>query len=176
MKPCSLLLAAVLLAGAAHGQIRLNPAEQQQMLAAHNNWRAEVGVGPLSWAPDLAEASLSWAGFLATGNACSMQHSRDRGNVGENLYWASALMWSNGRRDVQAVTPEAVVGSWGDEVADYDIQTNACRAGRMCGHYTQVVWRNTREVGCAAQICPNKEQIWVCRYRPAGNWVGQRPY
>jgi pathogenesis-related protein 1 len=45
----------------------------------------------------------------------------------------------------------------------------------VCGHYTQIVWRDTTSVGCAAQSCPQGE-IWVCDYSPPGNYVGQHPY
>ena len=44
-----------------------------------------------------------------------------------------------------------------------------------CGHYTQVVWRNTREVGCA--VARNgSDDFLVCRYWPSGNWMGQVPF
>jgi pathogenesis-related protein 1 len=39
-----------------------------------------------------------------------------------------------------------------------------------------VVWRDTKEVGCAMAICANKSQLWVCNYYPAGNMVGKKPY
>jgi pathogenesis-related protein 1 len=45
----------------------------------------------------------------------------------------------------------------------------------MCGHYTQIVWRNTKAVGCAVGGKGARE-VWVCDYDPPGNYVGQRPY
>ena len=89
-------------------------------------------------------------------------------------------MWSSGReqREVSFVTPEQVVDYWGGEVQWYDYTTNSCNAptGKYCGHYTQVVWASTTEVGCAMAVCPDSAQIWTCQYRPAGNVVGQKPY
>jgi len=42
------------------------------------------------------------------------------------------------------------------------------------GHYTQIVWRATTQVGCA--IAANKSaEYLVCRYLPAGNVVGIDP-
>jgi pathogenesis-related protein 1 len=46
----------------------------------------------------------------------------------------------------------------------------------MCGHYTQVVWKDSKEVGCAAYQCDDKSQVWVCQYKPAGNYVDQKPF
>jgi pathogenesis-related protein 1 len=77
---------------------------------------------------------------------------------------------------VQEVRPSFVVDVWGRESADFQIEANACLPGRACGHYTQIVWRTTREVGCALRVCSAKDQVWVCQYQPAGNYLGQRPY
>jgi pathogenesis-related protein 1 len=46
----------------------------------------------------------------------------------------------------------------------------------LCGHYTQVVWKNSMEVGGGMAICDNKSQVWVCNYNPPGNVEGEKPY
>ncbi|CBI25105.3 unnamed protein product, partial [Vitis vinifera] len=45
-----------------------------------------------------------------------------------------------------------------------------------CGHYTQVVWRNSVRLGCARVQCNNGWWFVTCNYDPPGNYVGQRPY
>ncbi|WYD79296.1 MAG: CAP domain-containing protein [Candidatus Electrothrix gigas] len=140
--------------------------------AAHNKWRSQVGVPGLTWSNHLANVAQNWANTL-TRNGCGFYHSMKRG-YGENLFMASPLMWSDGRRELQTVSPEQVTDSWGNEVKDYNYANNSCSG--VCGHYTQVVWKETKEVGCAKAVCGDKSQIWVCSYLPAGNIVGQRPY
>jgi hypothetical protein len=72
---------------------------------------------------------------------------------------------------------------WAAEAPDYDYATNTCKAGQVCGHYTQIVWRSTTAVGCAFRTCTTGSpfgsgswDFWVCDYAPPGNYVGQRPY
>lgn len=158
----------------------VEPVAMQGMLAAHNQTRAAVGVAPLQWSGQMAAYAQAWAVHLATNNACRMQHrSHAHANplqVGENLFWASPLRWSDGRVEVQAITPAEVAHDWASERSDYDYASNTCRTGAQCGHYTQMVWRTTTQVGCGMAICPDKGQIWVCNYNPAGNWVGEKPY
>lgn len=144
------------------------------MVRAHNHYRDQVGVAGLSWSSRLADYAQEWADTLAA-DGCQMRH-RTNHLYGENLYWQSAIMWSDGRRELAVVTPEEVVDSWASEMKDYDAISNQCMAGAVCGHYTQVVWRATREVGCAMSPCPDHGQIWVCNYHPHGNIVGQRPH
>lgn len=146
--------------------------QPSDIVAAHNMWRAQVGVAGLTYSDTLAASAQVWANHLKTTNNCNMQHSTG-GTVGENLYWASA--WSNGA--VQNVKSADVVNAWGGEKADYTYTTNTCAAGKVCGHYTQVVWKNTTSVGCGMAVCDSpKNQVWVCQYSPAGNYVGQKPY
>ncbi len=49
-----------------------------------------------------------------------------------------------------------------------------------CLHFTQIVWHDSRYLGCAQQKCTNKKgRHWtnfVCRYAPCGNWVGELPF
>ncbi|HEY5995157.1 MAG TPA: CAP domain-containing protein [Gallionellaceae bacterium] len=151
--------------------------DRAAILAAHNKWRAGVGVAKLSYSTELEASAQAWANYLKKNNHCQMRHSKPDGKYGENLYWASAIMWSDGRREVQSVAPETPVDSWGMEKSDFDYAVNNCIPGKVCGHYTQMVWRDTQKVGCAFAVCTDsKDQIWVCQYQPAGNWVGERPY
>jgi pathogenesis-related protein 1 len=145
---------------------------------AHNEWRAEVGVmEQISYSQALAVSAQAWADNLKQVNHCQMRHSKPDGKYGENLYWASAVNWSDGRKELQKVAPQQVVDSWGSEKADYDYANNSCTPGKMCGHYTQMVWRTTTTVGCAMAVCEDtKTQVWVCQYQPAGNRTGSKPY
>ena len=170
----AVLFAAALAAFPAHaGEI-----DTAAFIAAHNKWRAKVGITEkLRYSPALADTAQAWADNLKLTNHCRMRHSESDGQYGENLYWASALAWSDGRNELQKVSPGQVVDSWGSEKADYDYVSNRCTQGKMCGHYTQMVWRTTTTVGCAMAVCEDtREQVWVCQYQPAGNWTGRKPY
>lgn len=147
-------------------------------VAAHNRWRAQVGVTQrLKYSTALAAQAQAWANHLKQANHCRMRHSDPHGQYGENLDWASPIRWSNGHTELQQLTPEQVVDDWGSEKVNYDYKANTCAPGKVCGHYTQVVWRTTTTVGCGMAVCEDtKEQVWVCRYEPPGNWVGERPY
>jgi len=135
----------------------------QEILDAHNDVRSALGIAPLSWDTALVASSQQWGDTLAD-NDCAFEHE-DQNAYGENLWWSN-----------YEPTPTEVVQAWADEVAYYDYDTNTCDAGEMCGHYTQIVWADTTHVGCAKSTCDAGEVIWVCRYDPPGNWVGQKPY
>jgi pathogenesis-related protein 1 len=151
--------------------------DADEMVAAHNRWRKTAGVPPLTYSTDLAASAQKWADHLKRSNQCKMKHSDPEAKYGENLYWASAIEWSNGKSELQQVSPKKVVDSWGSEVSDYNYNANSCTKGKMCGHYTQVVWKSTTTVGCAVAVCEDsQEQVWVCQYQPPGNWGGKKPY
>jgi pathogenesis-related protein 1 len=152
----------------ATGNPTLNPAA---MLTAHNQWRSKTGVPALKWSNELAGSSQKWADQLAQ-NGCKMKHST--GKYGENIYWAGAAQRSDGTSSVQKKTDQDAVDAWGNEVQDYDYASNTCHG--VCGHYTQVVWKSTSEVGCAMTVCSDKGQLWVCQYTSRGNMVGEKPY
>lgn len=132
----------------------------REMLQAHNAIRARVGDPPLVWSAQLAAAAQDWAQHLIVTRRFA---HRPDDRYGENLYSISG----------GAAAPWQVVQAWAAEAQSYDIRSNAC-AG-VCGHYTQIVWRTTRAVGCAVASDPERE-VWVCEYDPPGNVVGYRPY
>jgi len=136
------------------------------MTDAHNRVRKQVGVAPLQWSDELAVYAEKWAKQLQR-KQCGLAHRPGRGKFaqqhGENLFSITGA---------QASAAD-VVESWAQEQADYDYRKNRCRG--MCGHYTQIVWKNTTEVGCALATCGQTE-VWVCNYNPPGNFMGERPY
>lgn len=151
--------------------------EQVEMVKSHNAWRQRVGAPDLTWSNTLATTAQHYATTLSQ-VGCEMRHSGN--GYGENLYWSSPNIksYSSGRKiyELKAVSAKDVAKPWADEIKDYDYYNNTCRQGSMCGHYTQMVWKSTTEVGCGKAICSNNAQIWVCNYNPAGNVVGQKPY
>lgn len=139
-------------------------------LAAHNAERARVGVAPLQWSPTIAAFAQEWADTLcrrAAQGAAGLVH-RQPNRYGENLYMMSS---SDGR----VATPEEAVQSWNDERSAADATTHQCEPWYVCGHWTQVVWRNTTSVGCAVATCGDAS-YWVCNYDPPGNYNHQRPF
>ncbi|MCI08014.1 pathogenesis-related protein PR-1-like, partial [Trifolium medium] len=65
-------------------------------------------------------------------------------------------------------TPTDAVKAWADE--------EKCVSGQMCGHYTHIVWKSTRRIGCARVVCDDGDVFMTCNYDPVGNYVGERPY
>lgn len=133
----------------------------QELLIAHNAYRSDVGIGNLTWSDDLEASAQEWADQLSVN--CDFEHSG--GEFGENI-WAGTT---------GAFSATDVVDSWGSELADYTYEDNSCAEGKDCGHYTQIVWANTTEVGCGVATC-NGLDVWVCQYNPPGNFIGQKPY
>ncbi|MFA6499824.1 MAG: CAP domain-containing protein [Desulfurivibrionaceae bacterium] len=162
-----------------------NTVDAMCLLEEHNALRASVGVPELRWSDALARQATGWANELKKAG-CGMKHSH-AASLGENLYWASAQ--KTGARGKgkntwrwnltpQPIKEKTVVAGWATEEPWYSRADNTCNAppGKTCGHYTQMVWAGTREIGCAKTVCNDSSQIWVCNYAPAGNVIGQRPY
>ncbi|KAJ4823769.1 Cuticle-degrading protease [Turnera subulata] len=96
---------------------------------------------------------------------CALRHSN--GPYGENIFWGSGSAW----------TPAQAVAAWLAERRWYNYRSNSCSGDRDCGHYTQIVWRNTRRIGCARVVCFGGAGVFMtCNYDPPGNFVGERPY
>ncbi|XWS40348.1 hypothetical protein CRYUN_Cryun18bG0133300 [Craigia yunnanensis] len=134
---------------------------QQDYLNAHNTARAAVGVGPMTWDDTVAAYAQNYANQRS--GDCNLVHSN--GPYGENLAWSSGDL-----SGTDAVT------MWVNEKADYNYDSNSCGPGKVCGHYTQVVWRDSVRLGCAKVRCSNGGTFIGCNYDPPGNFIGQKPY
>jgi pathogenesis-related protein 1 len=147
---------------------RLSPEEAGRIVSLHNQIRAEVGVGPLRWSEEVAGYAQQWADHLAS-TRCGMQHRPRSGKwqqqYGENLFIGTVGHYG---------TADAV-RAWASEKSSYRGGAIHASGFARIGHYTQMVWRETRKIGCATAVCRNN-LIVVCNYDPPGNFVGQRPY
>lgn len=140
------------------------------ILLAHNAAREELELEPLEWSVSLANVAAAWADTCTDADAdLVIDHNEDleQLQLGENI-WA-------GTRPREG---ERAVEVWVDEVNDYNYEDNTCLVGADCGHYTQIVWRDTRQVGCARAECdrlayPN---VLICNYDPPGNIGDEKPY
>jgi hypothetical protein len=130
------------------------------------------------WSDKLAADAKPWAEHLVTLNQgkpldkltqSDLVHATGTGQ-GENLSFRS--VWGSG--PVSSPSTESLVQGWVNEKP------------YMGGHYTQMVWKNTKEVGCvtasasgsvsaAAGGYAGQTVYLVCRYSPPGN-TGGPPY
>ncbi|MDX1904756.1 MAG: CAP domain-containing protein [Thermonemataceae bacterium] len=140
------------------------PQNMKGITERHNYWRKELGLPPLKWSNKLAQVAQNWANKLKN-KGCEMEHSSTQ--YGENLYWS----WGKKR------TPQEAVDSWASEKEFFNFETLTCNEEwYKCGHYTQMIWEETKTVGCAVAYCKDGSEVWVCNYEPAGNVVGRKPY
>lgn len=152
------------------------------IVASHNKVRAEHKQQPLIWSNYLAKYAQQWVNNLANTQSCEMIHRPNTGGGhfqqrhGENLFWASPEELANGSIKIQAITSSDIVSAWAEEASYYNYQNNKCQAGEDCGHFTQIVWHESRQVGCAMAVCSDKSQVWACNYHPRGNYIGEWPY
>jgi len=151
----------ILLAGTAWPQPPAPaPPWAYEILQAHNSIRSRLNLPPLVWSGKVAAVAQQWGESLLARN--EFVH-RPNSVYGENLFAISG-----GR-----ASPTQVVSEWASEARNYDYASNRCMG--VCGHYTQIVWHDTKELGCGLARSARRE-IWVCDYNPPGNWVGRRPY
>lgn len=139
--------------------------EEQAILSYHNAVRASVNVPPLVWSQALSQHATAWGATLAA-KGCALDHSEDS-NYGENLFMGASSL------NHEAVVEAAK--SWESEKINYSGEPLKRANLSQAGYYTQMVWRNTTELGCAKVAC-NNDVIVVCNYNPAGNYMGEKPY
>ncbi|ORZ15772.1 CAP domain-containing protein [Absidia repens] len=122
-----------------------------QIVQMHNIRRARHQVGPVRWNANLANYAQRWA------NQCHYGHTNDP-RYGENI--AMGLP-----------TWESVMKAWSDdEEGLFNFQSGGFSVAT--GHFTQIVWKGTSMVGCAAQRCA-RGIYFVCEYAAPGNVRGQ---
>ncbi|PPQ92432.1 hypothetical protein CVT25_008653 [Psilocybe cyanescens] len=133
-----------------------------EVVNVHNSYRAQYRAPAVTWSNDLYPGTLAWA------KQCQFHHSSGGGKYGENLFAGTGNT---------GLDPG--VKSWMNEAAHYD--WNKPGFSSATGHFTQVVWKGSKQVACALADCragtifSQASKYLVCRYSPAGNVIGQFP-
>jgi hypothetical protein len=166
------------------------------ILEIHNTERAAVHDVPLVWSESLAADALSYLHTLVAQNEGLVMDPQPQiphdpakpSTQGENIAYFSRAASPD---PPKAPSLERLVGSWVAEKSNYhggpltaaDFAPGIPTEKQM-GHYTAMVWKDTKQVGCAAAIVrgmtpANLHSVGsylVCRYEPKGNYLGESPY
>ncbi|KAM9857794.1 Golgi-associated plant pathogenesis-related protein 1-like isoform 1-T2 [Aulostomus maculatus] len=128
---------------------------QQEFLQTHNTYRQKHGAEPMKLNSELSAAAQEWANYLLS--KAVLEHSKT--SDGENIFnmWSSAPL---------KLTGKEAVDSWYSEIKDYDWSNPGFSSNT--GHFTQVVWKESTELGVGMAADNNKVFV-VGQYRPAGN-------
>lgn len=122
------------------------------LLNSTNTYRSQHNASDVSWNETLSDFAAS---YLDDGE-CEFEHSG--GPYGENL----AIGYANVTVSVEA---------WGNERDKYD--WDEPEFSKETGHFTQLVWVNTTDVGCGRRLCGERGWYLACEYWPRGNVAGQ---
>jgi len=140
------------------GSNGLTDGEISAIVEAHNKARADVGLPNLTWNCSLANTAQEWA-------TRGIFEHRPGPMYGENLFVDGAA----------SVSPVTGVENWLAEKSAWNNSAGNCQAGKVCSHYTQMVWKNTNAIGCGInRNAPGKWKVlFVCNYSPMGNYSGK---
>ena len=121
-------------------------------LNSTNTFRTQHNATSLTWNNTLASSASTLT------SRCKFKHSGTR-NIGENI--------AAGYKNVTAT-----IDGWGNERRNYDFGDEG-GFDEDTGHFTQLVWKATRSVGCARKLCGELGWFVVCQYEPPGNVDGE---
>ena len=135
----------------------------KESLSKHNELRKLHSSQELKINEQLNVIAQKYAEYLASKN--KFQHSKNKynnENLGENIYSCTGTI----------LTGNEMTDEWYSEIDDYDFNKPEKSENINCGHFTQVIWNGSKEVGFGGAM--SKKGVWygVANYYPAGNILG----
>eukprot|EP00118_Oscarella_pearsei_P005177 m.23478 g.23478 ORF g.23478 m.23478 type:complete len:153 (+) comp28484_c0_seq2:113-571(+) len=131
---------------------------EREALQNHNQYRKKHNAAPLTWSSECQRAARNWANHMAkTGR---FEHGNHSG-MGQNL----GMVYG------QEATGEKVTTMWYNELKDYSFNNPSFQSNT--GHFTQVVWKGTKEFGIAKAVAKDGKVYMVGNYKPPGNVMNQ---
>ncbi|XP_029109052.1 GLI pathogenesis-related 2 isoform X2 [Scleropages formosus] len=137
------------------GQSSASSSFEKEFLESHNSYRQKHGAPPLKMSRDLCSSAQAWADRLLSMR--TLQHSNTEN--GENLFYTQSSV-------PKKVTGKEAVDNWYSEIKKYNFSRPGFVSGT--GHFTQVVWKDSKEVGVGLATDGNTTVV-VGQYHPAGN-------
>lgn len=132
----------------------------EEVLQCHNDYRKKHQAPPLKLSSKLSREAARYAESLASTRILKHSMESSRGSCGENLAWASYDQ-----------TGKDVADRWYDEVKQYNFNRPGFSSGT--GHFTAMVWKNTKKLGVGKATASDGSSFVVARYFPAGNITNQ---
>lgn len=129
---------------------------KKSLLSEHNVLRKKHSAPPMKWNNDIRKYAQEWAEKNAKANR--MFHRKTH-KYGENIYWISR----------GAPSGKSVVRAWYSEIKDYHFSKPGF--SYKTGHFTQVVWKSSVELGCGSAKSRSGGLFVVCNYSPPGNYM-----
>ncbi|CAK0903973.1 unnamed protein product [Prorocentrum cordatum] len=147
------------------------PSFAKQFLLAHNVYRCMAGVPLLVWDSRAFATAKRWAEKAPVNR---LQHSPESAAFRRGArHGPSGQPYGENVANGEWLEPGQVVARWHGEIRS--VRGGLGGAPRPdqvgLGHYTQVVWRSTRRVGCSIA---QGRRVAVCHYDPAGNEKGRK--
>lgn len=133
-----------------------------ECLKAHNEYRSKHGVLPLKMNKRLCRYAEEWAKVIA---ARGVLVHRSNSQYGENIFCS----WSSPNANV-VITGREPVENWYSEEPTHVYGKEP--ATLKTGHFTQVVWRDSRELGVGVARNRSGQVFVVANYDPPGNYIG----
>lgn len=133
-----------------------------ECLRAHNEFRSKHGVRLLRLNAKLCKFAEEWAINLAS--RVNPIH-RSNSPYGENIF----CTWSNSPYGV-VIDGREPVEHWYQEGESHVFHKEPTTL--KTGHFTQVIWRDTRELGVGQAQSKTGQLVVVCNYDPPGNFIG----
>ncbi|XP_074847498.1 cysteine-rich venom protein helothermine-like [Carettochelys insculpta] len=146
------------------------PEIQKEITDKHNELRRLVNptasnMLKMAWNDEAAKNANSWADQCIYSHSPESRRQVRNLTCGENLYFSSfPKSWSS------------ALQGWFSERAFFMFGIAPTFLSAVIGHYTQMAWYKSHEIGCAVAFCPNQilyKYYYVCHYYPEGNLIGQ---
>ena len=129
------------------------------ILDNHNYHRKRHQVGELTRNKDIETIAQSYSQYLASID--TIKYSKNK-KYGENIYFI------NSNQDINNIGEKASQ-NWYQEIFNYDFINRKYINTPETRHFTQLIWKETKFIGCGASCNKNSNCFIVCNYYPTGN-------